>query len=139
MKVKKIIALLSLCGVFSLTTPMLANNTVQANSVPYSYKHLKNGCPYNRLSFGYAYVRLTKPVRVNKIRWTSPAVYSNYGIKYKVLPKGTKVRIYQPGGNYAWAIWGTKKLPYSHTYGKYCVAKNRTDYSWFKVISLHKF
>lgn len=141
MKINKIIGILSFCGILGLTAPMLTNNTVQASSVPYAYRHLKKkkGRPYNRLTFGYAYVRLTKPVGVNKIRWANPAVYSDYNIKYKVLPKGTKVRICQPSGDYAWAIWGTKKLPHSHTYGKYCVGKNRADYSWFKVISLHKF
>lgn len=87
--------------------------------------------------YGDFYVRITKPTKVYKIHWKSP-IYKSTISKYKTLKKGSKVHIFQPDVNFAWYVWG-KGLPgASKGNWKYALTKGQTDYSWFKIISVHK-
>ncbi|QBO35617.1 hypothetical protein EQG49_03650 [Periweissella cryptocerci] len=75
---------------------------------------------------GVYYVKLTKRVKVVKIRNTYPLANS-YAVKTFYLKKGTKIKITQPA-SYNW-VRVVKPTKYT-----YAIDKPYTDTKWFKAI-----
>lgn len=122
-------ALITLSPIINITKPAAAAN------VPSQYKHLRSGHYVDM--YGDFYVKITKPTYTYKIHWKSPMALSTVA-RYKLLKRGQKVHIFQPGANFAWYVWG-KGLP-NAKYGKwrYTVKRGPQNYSWFKIISAKK-
>ena len=132
MKIKKLLAVVSLISMLGITAPVVINN---AQSVQASTISLKNGHYYEATQRDL-YVKLKKPMTIYRFHLKFPTAYSTM-TPYKRFRKGKKLHIME-AQDPTWLVWG-KGLPGSYKKrDKFTVRRGPADYSWFKVIKVCK-